>query len=65
MKREGYTEEQMTLILREHPAGVSVPDLAHRHDLIENTIDRSSPEYGYMKSWKPRHYGNSNRRMHA
>ena len=38
MKRKRYTEERIISILKEHQAGASVPDLARRHGVVENTI---------------------------
>lgn len=40
MKRKRYTEEQIISMLKEHEAGASVPDIARRHDVAENTIYR-------------------------
>ena len=40
MKRKRYTEEQIISILKEHEAGASVPDIARRHGVAENTIYR-------------------------
>jgi transposase-like protein len=38
MNRKRYTEEQIISILKEHEAGASVPDLARRHGVVENTL---------------------------
>lgn len=40
MKRKRYSEEQIISILKEHEASASVPDLARRHGVAENTIYR-------------------------
>jgi putative transposase len=49
MKRKRYTEEQIISILKEHQAGASVPDLARRHGIVENTIYRWKSKYGGME----------------
>lgn len=49
MKRMRYTEEQIFSILKEHPAGASVPDLARRQDIVENTIYRWKSKYGGLE----------------
>ena len=49
MKRKRYTEEQIISILKEHEAGASVPDLARRHGVVENTIYRWKSKYGGME----------------
>ena len=49
MKRKHYTEEQIISILKEHEAGASVPDLARRHGVAENTIYRWKSKYGGME----------------
>ena len=46
MKRKHYTEEQIISILKEHEAGASVPDLARRHGVAENTIYRWKSKFG-------------------
>jgi len=40
MKHKRYTEEQIISILKEHEAGASVPELARRHGVAENTLYR-------------------------
>lgn len=47
-KRKRYTEEQIVLILKEHKAGTSVPVLARRHGIAENTIYRWKAKFGNM-----------------
>jgi putative transposase len=49
MKRKRYSEEQIISILKEHQAGASVPDLARRHSVVENTIYRWKSKYGGME----------------
>jgi len=49
MKRKRYTEEQIISILKEHEAGGSVPDLARRHGVAENTIYRWKSKFGGME----------------
>ena len=46
MKRKRYTDEQIIGILKENKAGASVPDLARRHAVAENTIYRWKSKYG-------------------
>jgi putative transposase len=40
MKRKRYAEERIISILKEHEAGASMPDLARRHGVAENTLYR-------------------------
>ena len=49
MKRKRYTEEQTISILKEQEAGASVPDLARRHGIAENTIYRWKSKYGGLE----------------
>ena len=49
MKRKRYTEEQIISILKEHDAGASVPDIARRHGVAENTVHRWKSKYGGME----------------
>jgi putative transposase len=48
VKRKQYREEQIISILKEHEAGASVPDLARRHGVAENTIYRWKAKFGGM-----------------
>ena len=48
MKRKQYREEKIISILKEHEAGASVPDLARRHGVAENTIYRWKAKFGGM-----------------
>ena len=49
MKRKRYTEEQIISMLKEHEAGASVPDLARRHAVAENTIYRWKSKFAGME----------------
>ena len=49
MKRKQYREEKIISILKEHEAGASVPDLARRHGVAENTIYRWKSKFGGME----------------
>ena len=49
MKRKRYTHEQIISILKEHEAGRPVGELAHRFDVVENTIYRWKSKYGGME----------------
>jgi len=49
VKRKRYTEEQIIAILKEHEAGASVPQLARRHGVSENTIFRWKSKFGGME----------------
>ncbi len=49
MKRKRYTEEKIISILKEHEAGASVPDMARRYGIAENTIYRWKSKYGGME----------------
>lgn len=49
MKRKRYTEEQIISILKEHETGATVPDLARRHGVAENTVYRWKSKFGGME----------------
>lgn len=49
MKRKRYSEEKIISILKEHEAGASVPDIARRHGIAENTIYRWKSKFGGME----------------
>ena len=49
MKRKRFTEEQIIKILKEHEAGVRIPDLARQHGVCENTLYRWKSKYGGME----------------
>jgi putative transposase len=48
VKRKQYREEKIISILKEHEAGASVPELARRHGVAENTIYRWKSKFGGM-----------------
>ena len=48
MKRKGFTEEQITGVLKEHAAGVSVAELSREHDFAEGTLYAWKSKYGGM-----------------
>lgn len=48
MKRKQFSEEKIIGILKQHRSGVSVPELARRHGVAENTIYRWSSKFGGM-----------------
>jgi putative transposase len=48
VKRKQYREEKIISLLKEHEAGASVPDLARRHGVAENTIYRWKAKFGGM-----------------
>ena len=49
MKRKRFSEEQIIAILKEHEAGVRVPELGRRHGVAENTIYRWKAKYGGLE----------------
>lgn len=49
MKRKRYTEEQTISTPKEHEAGASVPDIARRHGVAENTVYRWKSKFGGME----------------
>jgi putative transposase len=49
MKRKQHTEVQIISILKEHGAGASVPELARRHGVAENTVYRWKSKFGGME----------------
>lgn len=49
MKRKRYTEEQIITMLKEHEAGASMPDLARRHGVSEQSLYRWKSKYGGME----------------
>jgi putative transposase len=55
MKRKRYTEEQIISIVKQHEAVASVPDLARRQGVAENTIYRWKSKLGGMEVNDPRH----------
>ncbi len=49
MKRKRYSEEKRISILKEHETGASVPDIARRQGIAENTIYRWKSKFGGME----------------
>jgi putative transposase len=49
MKRKRFSEEQIITILKEAECGVTVPDLARRHGVSDNTLYRWKSKYGGME----------------
>lgn len=49
MKKKRYSEEQIIGILKENEAGVSVDQLARKHDVAAGTIYRWRNQYGGME----------------
>ncbi len=48
MKKKRYSEEQIIGILKENEAGISVEQLARKHDVAAGTIYRWRNQYGGM-----------------
>lgn len=48
MKRKRFTEEQIIGVLKEYAAGATMPELARRHGVAENTLYRWKAKYGEM-----------------
>jgi putative transposase len=65
VKRKQYREEKIIAILKEHEAGASVPDLARRHGVAENTIYRWKAKFGAWKSPTRKSSGRSSRRTRS
>ena len=49
MKKKRYSEEQIIGILKENEAGMSVDELARKHDVAAGTIYRWRNQYGGME----------------
>ena len=49
MKKKRYSEEQIIGILKENEAGMSVEQLARKHDVAAGTIYRWRNQYGGME----------------
>lgn len=49
MKRKRFSEEQIIKVLKEAESGLSVPDLARKHGVCENTLYRWKSKYGGME----------------
>lgn len=48
MKRKRFSEEQIITILKEHEAGVKMPDLVRKHNVSEQSIYRWKSKFGGM-----------------
>lgn len=49
MKKKRYSEEQIIGVLKENEAGISVEELARKHDVAAGTIYRWRNQYGGME----------------
>jgi putative transposase len=49
MKKKRYSEEQIIGILKEYEAGMSVEQLARKHDVAAGTIYRWRNQYGGLE----------------
>jgi putative transposase len=49
MKKKRYSEEQIIGILKQNEAGMSVDELARKHDVAAGTIYRWRNQYGGME----------------
>ena len=49
MKRTRFTEEQIISILKEHEAGMRVPDLVRKYNVSEQSIYRWKSRFGGME----------------
>lgn len=49
MKKKRYSEEQIIGIIKENEAGLSVEQLARKHDVAAGTIYRWRNQYGGME----------------
>jgi putative transposase len=49
MKKKRYSEEQIIGVLKENEAGMSVEQLARKHDVAAGTIYRWKSQYGGME----------------
>ena len=49
MKRNRFTEEQITGILKEHEAGVSVADLCRKHGVSDASIYKWKARFGGLE----------------
>lgn len=48
MQRNGFTEEQIIGILKEHEAGISVADLCQTHGVSDATVYKWKAKFGGM-----------------
>ena len=49
MKAKRYSEEQIIKVLKEHEAGVKVPDLVRKYGISEQSFYRWKSKYGGME----------------
>lgn len=66
MKRKRFTEEQIITILKEHEAGMRVPDLVRKYSVSEQSIYRWKSKFGGMEvsdAKKLRDLEDENRRL--
>ena len=66
MKRSRFTTEQIIGMLKEHQAGVKVPDLARKHGISAHTFYRWKAKYGGMEvseAQRLKHLEEENRRL--
>ena len=49
MKRKRDTEKQIISILKEHEAGISIPDLSRQHGIARNTLYGWKSKFGVMQ----------------
>jgi putative transposase len=49
MKRSRFTTEQIIGVLKEHQAGIKVPDLVRKHGISGHTFYRWKAKYGDME----------------
>lgn len=49
MKKKRYSEEQIIGVLKENEAGMSIEELARKHDVAAGTIYRWRSQYGGME----------------
>ena len=48
MKKSRFTESQIMVILKQHEAGMSIPDLAREHNISSASIYQWRAKYGGM-----------------
>jgi putative transposase len=66
MRRKRFTEEQIITILKEHEAGMRVPDLVRKYSVSEQSIYRWKSKFGGMEvsdAKKLRDLEDENRRL--
>ena len=48
MKHKIFTEEQIITILKEHEAGMKMPDIVRKHNVSEQSVYRWKSKFGGM-----------------